>query len=553
MTLKNGVTLKSNSGSMTRVTSQLPLGTVYQPSDLHMGIVTRRRNIPGEFNLLSATFMDSSVYSPNGEGPETFKLVTISGSGTVASGGGKYVYTFGSGGWNFQAHARVKFPAPLGQVTATIGTIGHTPAIGFSKAATDFIQVYYHGTDTTLHMQTVKGGVSQRDITKATQTVAPGDQLRLVLNYPAVELWYRSSSSTSGSSWQWLGTEDISAYWDLKTVSEMTQWRAFMGDNLGSAGSGSFLSFSVDIPGAFYGMRDPTPCTFSDGTPFVKDGKYYLAFTVPDISATYQGNHMAIATLDPVSYQVELVSHLFFRYSATQVATNYAGHFVYDEAADVFRVVHCNWGISGSTPTPLWLGTTDRDITKGVHVIPAVQLNLPAPGGVTSVYDPSLRKENGVWKLVGVSNNGTNSFPVLFTSSDLTNWTLAANSTLHAAEGAKWAKIGGTWYAVFGGLSSGDVFDFQCYDSSLNYVGTLPTWSAGFDTLPGYTGVDPGPAPHPCLIPVMDDDRTRYLLVTFDRTNFGAGKAATGACVVMEAAEVPTGHEFARKYLLRAM
>jgi hypothetical protein len=341
----------------------------------------------------------------------------------------------------------------------------------------------------------------------------------------------------------------------MTTTAEVSQWTPYLADNSLGSLSGSFADFDIAIPGGSYGLRDPNVITFADGTPYVRDGKYWITYTVPDAVGSYSGNHMAVASFDPVSYHLEHTADIFFR-PGVGLATNiYAGQLLYDPAVDRWRVVVSTWGPLVASPSDqvLRMGSTQRDICYGTHLINVTVPTIPQPGGVPVIYDPNLRYDGSLWQLIATANNGTGgqNFPALWTSPDLVTWTNVAWNTAHAAEGCRWAKVGGVWYALAAGLGSGDVHDFLCYDANLNYLGNLSLWSAGFDSLDGFQGNDSGPAPHPCLIPVEDDDRTRYVLITFDRSNYGAGKAATGAALVMEAAQIPTGHEFDRKYLTR--
>lgn len=180
-----------------------------------------------------------------------------------------------------------------------------------------------------------------------------------------------------------------------------------------------------------------------------------------------------------------------------------------------------------------------------MFIIPAQILTL----GALSYYDPCVRWDQaaGKWRVAAIETDTrtawTVNYPVLFEGTSLTSLTrIAGDSANNFHDGAQWAKIGGTWYVIYGGTTG-----FVSYSESLGDRTVLTNWSNNipsgvFNSFGSYP-------PHAALLAVADEGFTRYLALCYgaDTNNTNS----RGSLVVLEANEKPTGYEFGRRSLAR--
>ena len=97
-------------------------------------------------------------------------------------------------------------------------------------------------------------------------------------------------------------------------------------------------------------------------------------------------------------------------------------------------------------------------------------------------------------------------------------------------EGSKIRKIGGKWYILSGDNTQYRVWKLDIDTNTISYLGALNAPS-------------PDQRPHPNLIPVFYQGKTKFLMTTFDRAQL-TGTYTHGNFYIFEAAEMENGYEF---------
>lgn len=92
------------------------------------------------------------------------------------------------------------------------------------------------------------------------------------------------------------------------------------------------------------------------------------------------------------------------------VVGDHAGHIVYDDTINAFRLLVSNWGTFSGNGVLINAATVREDVLHGVHVIrnPTVQ-QLPT---TVSRWDPRMMRINGVWYIAFVESPSQNLRPL---------------------------------------------------------------------------------------------------------------------------------------------
>lgn len=539
------------------------LGTSYTPSQLTMRVVhaERSRNpLPadGPHVPLVEEFLGDNLF--------TSRYDIFTESGTAASqtiADNKLTATAtGGGALNRVYRAATKLAVPSGVFTAVRvepGWTGTGTSVGcgfYTTSGGDKLEATWNLTTGALAISTTNAGFQfQKTYDIGTADTLPGPTtdtgplwLGLIFAFTEAILL----TSRDGRNWDpqcAIGMQRVD-----RPDTVPSAWNAFRpGIRLNPAASGSVAvsSFRAGYAGA-YGIRDMKPCTFEDGTPLRLGGKYYFTATAAHGGGSFRSNHMAVFSFDPHSYQVDLVRHLYYNLTGTSGVTGigacYGGQAVYDETTGKWTVLANTWGMdSTDSGVDLVLAETYQDIlSPGVSVLRGTRLTELS---AASVYDATLRKENGTWLVVGIETDVYTGFttdhqPALFTGSSLSSLTKITRTTgLSSVDGTCWAKIGGNWYVIAGRPSG-----FLSWAPDLSGQTTLTSWTTN---VPAGLLFTSGFPQHACVFPVDDEWQTRYVVLTFDDSTVMTSNASTGGLVVLEADEKPTGQEFAPRLVPR--
>ncbi len=260
------------------------------------------------------------------------------------------------------------------------------------------------------------------------------------------------------------------------------------------------------------GQADPQVFQHKDGSPLVKDGRLWVAFTtrgfekIPD---SYQG----VYSLDIDSYDLRLEGALLFGDGDAKIHGYHATKVVYDDDSGKFLVITTT---HGGTHTLAWCETS-ADLLHGIHYLECTELDFPhnfTRGGKTfNTEDPDFffDAEAGKWRLAYCALRGEDkdskhlSYVTHLCESDRWNgpYTLLATSKEDNNTGIRIVSVGGKRYVLSGGPDT----TFFIYDyPSLEYAGTFRQMYANG----GFRG-------WPTIVPLRYGNYERYLWITFDR------------------------------------
>ena len=540
----------SSATAHTPAITQTALGTSYSPGQLTMRVVhaERSRNpLPADGPFVP--FVDD--FAGDTRFTNRWSITTASGTASAQTiVDNRLTVSATSGGALDRVYkAQTRLVSPAGVFTAVRvdpGWSGDSYACcGFFENATgDFVQAQWRLNTGALDITARSGGgqISISSSSGTADTLAGPTTDTGPLWLGMILSWNEAILVTSrdGVNWDHQVRKELSR---TTSLNDSTAWDLFRpGMRLVPAASGTVVvsSFRCGYVGAS-GIRDMKPLTFEDGTPLKANGKYWIAATVAHGGNSFRSNHMAIWSFDPNTYQVELVRHLFYNLVGTGVGACYGGQAVYNETTATWTVLANSWGFDTlDSGVDLVLATTTEDLlSPGVSVLRATRITNIS---TTSVYDSSLRKENGTWYVAAIETAsrldwGSGYGPSLFSGPSLDNLTRVQATGTTETDGTCWAKIGGTWYILVGG-STGWAF----YSSTMTGRTTLSSWMSNLPTsLFAFAEFQA----HACLIPVDDGWRTRYCLLSFDAGRLLTGLSSIGGLVVLEADEKPTGQEFA--------
>jgi hypothetical protein len=302
------------------------------------------------------------------------------------------------------------------------------------------------------------------------------------------------------------------------------------------------------------GLRDPHVIQYADGTPYIKDNKLYFTFTNAGLGF-FEKAHWGVWTLDLAdTTKLEQVGNLFFRRSFDgKVLGHHAGQVVFDEEENRWIVLVSTWGdfgeqggTGGERPVDVEYaelpGTVD--LLNGVQVLetrlhPLNSLR-PSPGK----WDPGLTRIDGTWYVAFViANRLFGDFqPALAKSApggdhDTQLTLVGTDESKNATEGPIIQKLGGQWRVL---ASNGD-------DSPPELDGLYPMYDLNMRFVGNLKAEHPTNIPHPMIVPVSSGGSTKYILVTFNGTQYAEnilGYGTHGDTFVMEAAQRVRGNEF---------
>jgi hypothetical protein len=343
---------------------------------------------------------------------------------------------------------------------------------------------------------------------------------------------YVVALADTGSGWQPLVRARITELLDLRRPTTLARLRY----GYGTLGGGR-TEFDGVRAGYFgeAGVRDPHVVTHADGKPFIRDGKVYLTLTQAGLGF-FQAAHWGVWTLDlDDPRRLEQVANLFFRRNGV-VLGDHAGHIVYDDDRREFILAMSGWGDFEFRGVHVHYTRTRANVLSGVHVLPTTRMPLPTD---VSSWDPAIARIDGRWHVAFVESPSQSPafifHPAIAVSrrgGGLDRLTLAGrDESVDQTEGTILQKIGGRWYLL---ASDGDARNYRVYDLRVNLLGHL--------NAPYGTNI-----PHPMVFPISERSRTRYMMVTFDGTQYAEpvlGYGTHGDFLVMSAPETRRGREF---------
>ncbi len=305
---------------------------------------------------------------------------------------------------------------------------------------------------------------------------------------------------------------------DMRAVDVPVKWSWAVCTEL-PAGTRLVLSKAESLLSCGTGQADPQVFQNKDGSPLVRDGRLWVAFTtrgfelIPD---SYQG----VYSIDLDSYEIRLEGALFFGDGDGLIHGYHATKIVWDPDREKYLVITTSHGGIHSLS---WCETS-ADLMHGMHYLECTELEYPhdfAHGGLAEgrrdnrfgtedpdfFYDAKARR----WRLAycakeGLSKDHRNQSYCTFLC-ESKNWNgpykLLAKAPMDNNTGIRITSVGGRRYVLSGGPDT----TFYIYDyPSLEYVGTFNQLYANG----GFRG-------WPTIVPIRYGNYERYLWITFDR------------------------------------
>jgi hypothetical protein len=415
--------------------------------------------------------------------------------------------------------------APFASVIVDVATAPESGrlAAGLVQDERNAVLVTYDAVAQRVAIEVRRGGT----VTEAgAVAAAPAAPFRFAFS---VNENYVTALADTGSGWSPLVRERITALTDLRDPGTLARFAY----GYGVTGGGSA---TLDRAQAGYfgqaGVRDPHVVTYADGAPYIRHGKVYLTLTQAGLGF-FQAAHWGVWTLDlgdPT--RLEQVANLFFRRNGV-VLGDHAGQIVFDDRRGEFLLAMSGWGDFDFSGVHVHYTRTRANVLSGVHVLPTRRLALPTD---VSSWDPAIARIRGRWYVAFVeSPSQSPSFifhPALAAGPSLDRLTLVGRDTsVDQTEGTILQRIGGKWYLL---ASDGDARVYRVYDLNVTPLGELDA--------PYGTNI-----PHPMVFPITERDRTHYMMVTFDGTQFAEpilGYGTHGDFLVMTAPQTRPGAEF---------
>ncbi len=348
---------------------------------------------------------------------------------------------------------------------------------------------------------------------------------------------YVTALIAKGADWVPIVQHRITDLLDLRNPAVLRQYRY----GFGAGGAGTTVTIA-DVQAGYFGqagIRDLHVISYSDGRPYIRNGKLYFTATQAGLSF-FQAAHWGVWTLDlDEPRRVEQVATLFFERDNLALG-DHAGQIVADERDGGFHVAVSSWGDFAFNGVHVRYCRTFENILSGVHVLKSTRMSLPTD---VSAWDPSMVRIGGRWYVGFVESpyqdpvRGFDFHPALARSDRGASLSrlrrIGADLSRGQTEGTILQKVGGRWYLL---ASDGADRRYRVYDLSMNLLGFLKA--------PYGSNI-----PHPQVIPIYERGQTTYLLITFEGTQYHEkllGYGTHGGLIIMRAAQTRRGSEFDR-------
>jgi hypothetical protein len=386
--------------------------------------------------------------------------------------------------------------APFVSIEATLPADPGTIALGLATDEGDHVLVRWKAETSRVTLEVRTGGHT-RVLRRRKVRLGEAAALAFALCENQV-----TALVDTGDGWQPVLTErkKVSALVDLRRETTLSRFRYAWGTTGVSASNVRAGLFGMT------GLRDPHLVQHADGSPYERDGRYFLTWTCAGLGFFRQA-HWTAWSFDPASPRdMRLESQLFSR-RAGLLLGDHAGHLVRHE--DRWLVATSSWGDYAPGKIHVRHAETDADLLSGVHVIDTRPTPLPTEH---ATWDPSLLLEDGSWRVAFVESPSQDPFdfyPVLARgprASGTSRWfddlqRVAAADDLTQCEGPIFAKVGSmTWL-----LASDKVGQhYPVFDLDGQRRGRLDA--------PYPTNI-----PHPQIVP---DPGGGWWMITFDNTQY---------------------------------
>lgn len=329
-------------------------------------------------------------------------------------------------------------------------------------------------------------------------------------------------------TWEFIGHSSFSGY-EMYTEN-YDNWHFGYGTYLTNGNSVIFNDFKVYMtPGL--GIRDETIIHYKDGTPYVKDGRYFFTATTGANNIHTSGS--AIFSYDPDTFNLKLEGYLYDRYN-NAVWPDSQTQIVIDEDTNEWWVYFSSFASTVTDKDGNWtsepktlIGKSHSPIISGINIIDAVLADDEVTG-----YDSYViwSNDHNAWLRVSAAP-AFNNITIQKAVDPLGRWSKVTQRTgFSVTEGPKFAKVNDVLYVVV-------PYERNKW-MALNVSDLSNAFEINVNTQTGHK------APHCMIVPICKDNKTRYQIISMDGARANRQEYSWGGFWVYEADEQATGYEF---------
>lgn len=431
--------------------------------------------------------------------------------------------------------------------------------VGFADPTLSQYMLAQYTTGNGLSIATKINGVTATVANVAYTITGYPFTLRMVVEYPEVQVWITDGNGTRLMMWTTLSqnvdlrlnskwqTQGFSAYFSAQDHTAATPWSA------------TFLSFRSGYSGAI-GLTNYKPVTYLNGQPYIVNNKLYMWGTCNNGNG-FKAGHGGIISVDLTTFSVQFVSLFFFNVSSS-APTNPAGPFDTTTSISVgqaiwdgsqWQLFMSDWGYDDQTSAAgiqVYTASTSANILaqNSVNFINSYRLVLPA-SATASYYDNTQYQDaNGNWHAAMAQTSALSNWvsfaPSVFYGSSMSSLKFLNGPISTLGEGLNWVMIGGKWYVS----GSGDAGNTHAhwFDGDLNLIG-----GGIFPGTVDYTTYPPlstGYYAHYPIVAIPYGSQTKYMLSYMDNSSVTpvlAGTTPNGmrGAMVIETSQTVNGNE----------
>lgn len=290
-----------------------------------------------------------------------------------------------------------------------------------------------------------------------------------------------------------------------------------------------------------FGVRDMTLVHYKDGSPYIKDGRYYFTATTGGLTIHSSGS--AIMSYDPTTFDVSLECYVYNKYdggiwpdSQFDVVidddTNEIWYYFSTMASISTRYTNDNFVTGGAWRlSKTCVGKTRDTNFEGIIIVDTKIVDQTPETGYDNytIYNSNINK----WVRVATSYDYNN--VAIFTADDpLGRWDLkVSKGGFDLTEGPKLAKVNEKWHVLIPYQRN----EWRSLNiDTLDYEFTLNT-----QIMPGHQG------PHCMIIPICKNNTTKYQLLSMDGAHAHGFDFSWGGIWFYESDRIAQGYEFAIK------
>lgn len=340
----------------------------------------------------------------------------------------------------------------------------------------------------------------------------------------------------NASSSQWNFVTSVHIDYEFYT-EDMTRYIWGFGAYMDEECSLSISSFKTYMMTGL-GLRDMTLVHYKDGSPYVKDGRYY--FTATSGATCIHSSGAVICSYSPDEFDIKLEAYVYSKYdggiwpdSQFDVVidddTNEVWYYFSTMASISTRYSDSNFVDGGPwRQSKTCIGKTVDTDFSGVIIVDTkiVEQDLNTGYDNYTIYDNA----NNKWLRVSTSYD-YNNISIHIADTPDGYWNLKVNrGGFDLTEGPKLAKVNNIWYVLI---------PYQRREWKVLNISTLEDeFIINSDIMPGHQG------PHCMIVPICKNNKTKYQLISMDGAHAYGLDFSWGGVWFYESDRIAQGYEF---------